>query len=230
VIADEVSGAVNKHNRYAALLFPLFAVVGGMSAARPEEATQRFDPSKYSQVPTACDLLASHPDDPNRVAPGRERAEIAKDFPGVIAACRSSVERDPGNPRLQYQLARVLGYSGQGELAMPHRAKAVEGRYPQALFVVGFLYLTGQNENPKDPCRAGELMRESAIEGRIAGQIGFPRYAMQGLFDGCDVKVERTEMLGFLDAAAKQVAGDYYRTMLVELVRESVNAGRPTRQ
>ncbi len=53
---------------------------------------------------------------------------------------------------------------------------------------------------------------------------------MQGLFDGCDVKVDRTEMLGFLDAAAKQVAGDYYRTMLVELVRESVNAGRPPRQ
>ena len=136
-------------------------------------------------MPTACDVLASHPDDPNRVAPGRERAEIAKDFPGAIAACRSAVDRDPTNPRLQYQLARVLGYSGQGELAMPHRAKAVEGRYPQALFVVGYLYLTGQNENPKDPCRAGELIRESAIEGRIAGQIGFPRYAMQGLFDGC---------------------------------------------
>jgi TPR repeat protein len=217
-------------NRYAAVSLTLFAVVGGISTARAGEATQHFDPSKYSQVPTACDVLASHPDDPNRVAPGRERAEIAKDFPGAIAACRSAVERDPGNPRLQYQLARVLGYSGQGGLAMPHRAKAVEGRYPQALFVVGFLYLTGQNENPKDPCRAGELIRESAIEGRIAGQIGFPRYAMQGLFDGCDVKVERAEMLGFLDAAAKQVAGDYYRTMLVELVREAVNAGRSTHQ
>jgi TPR repeat protein len=217
-------------NRYAALLLTLFAAAGGISTARAGDATQRFDPSKYSQVPTACDVLASHPDDPNRVAPGRERTEIAKDFPGAIAACRSAVEREPANPRLQYQLARVLGYSGQGELAMPHRAKAVEGRYPQALFVVGFLYLTGQNENPTDPCRAGELIRESAIEGRIAGQIGFPRYAMQGLFDGCGVKVERTEMLGFLDAAAKQVAGDYYRTMLVELVREAVNAGRPTHQ
>jgi hypothetical protein len=50
------------------------------------------------------------------------------------------------------------------------------------------------------------------------------------MWNGCDVKVDRTEMLGFLDAAAKRVAGDYYRTMLVELVRESVNAGRATRQ
>jgi TPR repeat protein len=217
-------------NRCAAVLFTLFVVVVGTSPARAEEPARRFDPSMYSQVPTACDVLASHPDDPNRVAPGRERAEIAKDFPGAIAACQSAVDRDPTNPRLQYQLARVLGYSGQGKLAMPYRAKAVEGRYPQALFVVGFLYLTGQNENPKDLCRAGELIRESAIEGRIAGQVGFPRYAMQGLFDGCDVKVERMEMLGFLDAAAKQVAGDYYRTMLVELVREAVNTGRPPRQ
>lgn len=214
-------------NGCVAWLLTLCFIAGGMNPARAEEAARRFDPSKYSQMPTACDALASHPDDPNRVAPGRDRAEIAKDFPGAIAACRSAVDRDPENPRLQYQLARVLGYSGQGTLATPHRAKAVEGRYPQALFVVGFLYLTGQNENPKDPCRAGELMRESAIEGRIAGQIGFPRYAMQGLFDGCDVKVERTELLGFLDGAARQVAGDYYRTMLVELVRESVNAGRP---
>ena len=196
---------MSKNNRQAALLFPLFALLGSMSAAGAagaEDAPVRFDPSKYSQVPTACDVLASHPDDPNRVAPGRDRAEIAKDFPGAIAACRSAVDRDPGNPRLQYQLARVFGYSGQGKLAMPHRAIAVEGHYPQALFVVGYLYLTGQNENPKDSCRAGELIRESAIEGRIAGQIGFPRYAMQGLFEGCDVEVERTEMLGFLDAVA----------------------------
>jgi len=218
---------VKTRNGCVAGLLTLCSIAGGMNPARAEEAAQRFDPSKYSQVPTACDVLASHPDDPNRVASGRDRAEIATDFPGAIAACRSAVDRDPGNPRLQYQLARVLGYSGQGKLAMPHRAKAVGGRYPQALFVVGFLYLTGQNENPKDPCRAGELIRESAVEGRIAGQIGFPRYAMQGLFDGCDVKVERTELLGFLDGAARQVAGDYYRTMLVELVRESVNADRP---
>ena len=99
-------------NGCAAWLLASYAVAGVMSAAQADEATARFDPSTYSQVPTACDVLASHPDDPNRVAPGRERSE----------------------------------------------------------------------------------------------------------------------MLGFLDAAAKQVAGDYYRTMLVELVRESVNAGRATRQ
>ncbi len=194
------------------------------TAGAGERSAPSYDATRFSREPTACDLLAAHPDDPQRVAPGRERADIARDYPGAIAACESAVARDPENPRLRYQLARVLGYSGQGKLAMPHREKAIAGRYPQALFVNGFLYLTGQNENPKDPCKAGELMRESAIEGRLAGLLGFPRYALLGTFAGCAVKQDRAEMLGFLDAARQQVAGDFYRTMLVDLLRDDLQA------
>jgi tetratricopeptide (TPR) repeat protein len=205
-------------------------VASSLGSARAAGLPQpTFDKSKFSQEPTACDLLAAHPDDPNRVAPGRERAEIAQDYAGAIAACESAVARDPENPRLRYQLARVLGYSGQGKLAMPHREKAIAGRYPQALFVNGFLYLTGQNENPQDVCKAGELMRESAIEGRLAGLLGFPRYAMQGKFAGCTVKQDRAELLAFLDAARQQVAGDFYRTMLVDLLREDLLASKTIR-
>jgi TPR repeat protein len=199
------------------------------AAGATELPKPSFDRAKFSQEPTACDLLAAHPDDPNRVAPGRERAEIAKDYAGAIVACEAAVARDPENPRLRYQLARVLGYSGQGKLAMPHREQAIAGRYPQALFVNGFLYLTGQNENPKDPCKAGELMRESAIEGRLAGLLGFPRYALQGTFAGCAVRQDRAEMLAFLDAARQQVAGDFYRAMLVDLLREDLLASKTVR-
>ena len=214
-----------------ALLVVVVAVVASiLGSARAAGLPQpTFDKSKFSQEPTACDVLAAHPDDPNRVAPGRERAEIAKDYAGAIAACEAAVARDPENPRLRYQLARVLGYSGQGKLAMPHREKAIAGRYPQALFVNGFLYLTGQNENPQDVCKAGELMRESAIEGRLAGLLGFPRYAIQGTFAGCTVKQDRAELLAFLDAARQQVAGDFYRTMLVDLLREDLLASKTIR-
>lgn len=203
------------------VVMSLCAVAGAAEVPKPG-----FDRTKFSQEPTACDVLAAHPDDPNRVASGRERAEIAKDYAGAIAACEAAIARDPENPRLRYQLARVLGYSGQGKLAMPHREKAIAGRYPQALFVNGFLYLTGQNENPKDVCKAGELMRESAIEGRLAGLLGFPRYATQGTFAGCAVKQDGAEMLAFLDAARQQVAGDFYRTMLVDLLREDLLASK----
>lgn len=187
----------------------------------------RYDAAKYSQVPTACDVLAAHPDDPGRVAPGRTQKQIAEDFPGAIAACRSALERDPENPRLHYQLARVLGYSGQGKLAMPHREKAIAARYPQGLFVNGFLYLTGQNENPKDVCRAGELIRASAVEGRLAGQVGYPYYLLKGTFSGCPgSQADKAELLGFLDAAQRQVGSDFYQGLLIDLLRNEVNALR----
>lgn len=189
--------------------------------------TLRYDAARYSQVPTACDLLAAHPDDPGRVAPGRTQKQIAEDFPGTIAACRSALERDPDNPRLHYQLARVLGYSGQGKLAMPHRARAIEARYPQGLFVNGFLYLSGQNENPKDVCRAAELIRASAIEGRLAGQVGYPYYLLKGTFADCPgPQPDKAELLGYLDAAQRQAGGDYYQSLLIDLLRTEVNGVR----
>lgn len=197
--------------------------------ATPAAAAEapRYDAARYSQVATACDLLAAHPDDPGRVAPGRTQKQIAEDFPGTIAACRSALERDPENPRLHYQLARVLGYSGQGKLAMPHRLRAIEARYPQALFVNGFLYLSGLNENPKDVCRAGELMRASAVEGRLAGQVGYPYYLLKNTFAGCPgSQADKTELLGFLDAAQQQVGSDFYQGLLIDLLRTEVNALR----
>jgi hypothetical protein len=198
-------------------------------AALPASAAEapRYDATRYSQVPTACDLLAAHPDDPGRVAPGRTQKQIAEDYPGTIAACRSALERDPENPRLHYQLARVLGYSGQGKLAMPHRARAIEARYPQGLFVNGFLYLSGQNENPQDVCRAGELIRASAIEGRLAGQVGYPYYLLKGTFAGCPgPQPDQAELLVYLDAAQRQVGGDYYQGLLIDLLRSQVNGLR----
>ena len=202
-------------------------LVGGMTAlAAGAAATTPFDPTKYARTVTECDRLAAHPEDPYAVAPGRTRAEVLAVADRALAACQAAVEADPQNPRLRYQLARVYGYSGQGEKALPHRKAAVEADYPQALFVVGFLYLTGLNQNPKDVCRAGELIRESAQQGRLAGQVGFVRYALQGLFDDCPVVRDPDEMLAFLTAAREQIGGDYYKGLLVDVLEERVKASR----
>lgn len=199
--------------------------VTGAAGAEGDEFVP-FDPSQFSQEVTECDRVASHPDDPWRVAPGRTQADIAENYPAAIAACEKAVEKDPANPRLRYQLARVYGDSGQGEKALPHRDAAVAANYPQALFVVGYLYLTGRNKNPQDICRAGELIRASARQGRLAGQIGFVRYSLQGLFDDCDVPQDAAEMLGFLAAARQQVEGEYYKTLLIDVLDEQVQARR----
>jgi len=190
-------------------------------AAEPAAtAVVRFDPSKYSQAVTDCDRLASHSDDPHHVAPGRERPEI--DLPKAIEVCRAAVQADPKNPRLNYLYGRVLGYSGRGAEALANRQAAVDADYPQALFVIGYITLFGMNQQPQDTCKAAELLRRSALQERVAGQLGFPRYVLAGMFDACPVRKDRQEMLGFVAAARKQFKGDYYQGLLADMLEEDL--------
>ena len=108
---------------------------GLLCVAEGSAESLRWDSSAYSQVVTSCDLEAAHGNDPHAVAPGVSQAEM--DFDGAIEACEAAVAADPDNPRLQYQLARVYVYSGQGEKAEPHMEAATAAEYPQALFVNG---------------------------------------------------------------------------------------------
>jgi hypothetical protein len=180
-----------------------------------------FDPAPYSQAVTDCDRRASHDDDPFKVSPGLERPQI--DLPAAIRACEADLRKDPGNPRLLYLLARVLTYSGRVGEALPYIEKSAGLKYPQSLFVTGYLYLDGAYQAPKDACRAGELIRESAIYGRLAGQVGFPKYVLDGRFKGCPVRQDTAELAGFL-AAAKASKPEYYVDLLVDVLQKEVAA------
>ena len=185
------------------------------AAAAPSAPVVPFDPSKYSQAVTECDRVAAHPDDPYAVAPGRERAQI--DLPRAIEICRAAVQADPKNPRLNYQYARMLGYSGRGAEGLANRQAAVDADYPQALFVIGYITLFGLNQQPQDTCRAGELLRRSAQQQRLSGELGFPFYVLQGKFDACpNVRRDVDEMLGFIAAARTRIKGDYYQGLLAD--------------
>ncbi|MFM8479805.1 MAG: hypothetical protein ACKOCF_01230 [Gammaproteobacteria bacterium] len=184
----------------------------------------KFDVSRYSQTITGCDRLASHPDDPFKVSAGVERSNI--DLPTAIEACELAVARDPGNPRLRYQLGRVYGYSGQGEKGVVHREAAVAGDYPQALFVIGYLHLDGLNKAVKDPCRAAQLIHRSALFGRLAGLVGYPMWVMEGRFTGCPTPQDPVEMRLFLEEAAAST-GDFYVNSLVTELRRKL--GEPSR-
>ncbi len=184
----------------------------------------QWDPSRYSQEATRCDRLASHADDPFAVAPGV--AQDGMDFAAAIKACEEAVAADPENPRLRYQLARVYGYSGQGEKAYPHREAAIAADYPQALFVNGYLHFLGINKASKDVCRAGSLFRRSARYGRLAGQVGFTRYALDGAFDGCGVTIDPEELMAFLESA-KASNNDFYESMLIAMLQAEVRAKWP---
>jgi hypothetical protein len=186
-------------------------------AGAESNAPATFDPASVSRTVTDCDRRAGHPDDPNHVGPGV--ASAAMDVAAAVEACRRDLAADPANPRLQYQLARALTYGGRVTDALPLLEDGARRGYPQTLFVLGYLYLTGAYDVKKDACRAGELIRASAIAGRLAGQVGFPHFQRDGAFAGCAVKQDRDEMIGFLEAALASKP-DYYPQLLAqELLR-----------
>ena len=196
----------------------LLVVLGLTAAVSTAAEPVRFEPSRHSQAVTACDRAAAHGDDPFRVAPGRERVDM--DLPRAIATCEVDLKLDPGNPRLQYQLGRALTYSGRVKEGLPLLEQSAAAGYPQSQFVAGILYLRGDYDAPRNPCRGGELIRDSAISGRFAGQVGFPAWVLEGRFKDCPVRQDTAEMIGFLEAA-KAAKLDFYRGLLVDvLLRE----------
>ncbi len=190
-------------------------------AAAPAAPVVLFDPSKYSQTPTECDRLASHGDDPYHVAPGLEKPQM--DLPRAVEACKAAVQADPRNPRLNYLLGRTLGYSDRGAEGLANRQVAVDADYPQALFVVGYITLLGMNQQPQNTCRGGELIRRSALQNRLAGQLGFPQYVLAGKFKDCPgLRQDPGEMLGFIKAARAQIKGDYYQGLLADMLERQL--------
>lgn len=196
-------------------------------AAGPQaDAPLTWNPAAWSRSVTECDRLAAHPSDPDKLTPGVSMPDmIHVGLERAISACQAAVAADPKNPRLNYQLARSMGYAGRGGEAQPYRDVASGADYPQALFVVGFVYLTGQGA-PRDACKAGSLIRRSALAGRNAGLIGFPHYVSQGLFSACPmVRQDKAEMLGFLRTARQHPENqNYYHGLLIESVEARVTA------
>ena len=162
---------------------------------------------------TECDRLVSHPEDPDRVAPGVDDVLL---FAGT-AACMDAVEKDPDNIRLRYQLGRVLFYSGRTDDSLPHLEFAAANGSEQAQFVLGYITDEGIQGVKKDACKVEDLWVRSARQGRFAARVSYPRHVALGRFDGCDIQASSSEIRSFIDAAREQ-ADSYYQQLLVEEV------------
>lgn len=170
---------------------------------------------------TRCDELVSHPLDPDRVTSGVSTGDVPAE--AGIAACLDAVARDPGNPRLHYQLGRVYYYDGQTAEAIPHLETAAAAGYRQAEFVLGYLHDGGRNGAEDNVCKTEALWLSSARHGRLAAMVSYPHHALRGRFDGCDIQAGSDEMLSFLEQA-KARGLDYYQTVLVDDLMEDLTA------
>lgn len=174
---------------------------------------------------TECDRVASHPDDPDRAAPGVERADI--DLPAALAICEARVAEDPTDLRARYQYARVLFYSGQNKRAMAEMRAAADAGYRQAQFVYGTFISYGRQFAPKDICMTEDYWLKSARAGRQAARVSYVRHYLKGRFDGCKVQASREEMTGFIDSAEKE-ADNFYERLLIEDLGDALAKTAPT--
>ena len=138
-----------------------------------------------------------------------------------MAACRSDLETDSDNPRLQYQLARAIVYHADRngtyyEEGMVYLAQSAAAGHTQAMFVYG-LMLSRESR----ACEAAPWMRLAAEAGLKSARLAYVDNAVGGRWSDCGVVLDADLMAGFLDAAADQVSG-YYENMLLGALRREL--------
>jgi hypothetical protein len=206
----------------AAAAAGVLALFGAQAAAAPAPVA----PAAARAV-TACDRMAAHPEDQQRVAPGVERAQI--DLPAATRACEQAVAADPVDARQRYQLARLLFYASENTRAVDEMRRSADGGYAQAQFVFGTFVVRNRPGAPTDICVAEKYWRGAADGGRQAARVQYLRYALKGRFDGCSGVLADPQLRNLLDTASRE-AKDFYERLLVEDLTEALAArSRSTR-
>ena len=163
--------------------------------------------------PTACDLLAAHPSDPDKITEGVSTAVVSEDLDTAIAVCRSDLARDPQNPRLGYYLGRVLFYKQEFAEGRKYIEAAAAKDHRQAQFVAGLI----TNRDPDDGiCRAGSLWLDSARGGHYGATVSLVQKYLAGEYEGCDMTLNSGELKGLLDNVRDhEYAKEYYNRVLI---------------
>ena len=126
---------------------------------------------------TDCDLVAAAPHDANRIGEGVINGLVNTRL--AIRACTQAVTADPENPRLQFQLGRVLDLREQWDEAEHYYIKAAEQRYPIAFSSRANLYQTGV-PRPRDFDFAFELHDRAATLGDLSGELNVAKFYLEG--------------------------------------------------
>ncbi|WP_405240327.1 tetratricopeptide repeat protein [Lentisalinibacter orientalis] len=150
----------------------------------------------------ACDRLAGHPADPERVTAGVGRSDM--DLTAAEEACRTSVAEYPEHARSQYHLGRVLYYQGHYKEALPHLKKAAEYGYAQAIFVLGYIRVTG-DLGEKDYCSAGEYWLDAAALDHPWSGYFLADAAVEGRFSECAFDIDDDQIRRFAALAADHI-------------------------
>jgi TPR repeat protein len=154
-----------------------------------------------------CDQFAANPDDRARDSGNAGiRWELLDPTKGV-PACRAATAARPDDPRLMYQLGRVLDKQGAFAEALSWYRKAADSGYPEAMNNLGIMFTNGRGVG-RDDTQAVRFFRR-AVDGGSADAItnlGFMyRYGR-----GVEPNLEEAVQLFRKAADAGSVEGMYW--------------------
>lgn len=151
---------------------------------------------------TPCDKVASHPDDPNRTAPGYERQEI--DAAAAEQICRTVHDIAPDHARTNYQLGRVIFYQGREQEALRYLRLSADAGYSQAIFVLGLIDIFGMRED-FDTCRGLELLKRSASLDHPWSGYHLVSGHLSGQFEECAPQLREADLRRYIKLARDNI-------------------------
>ncbi len=174
--------------------------------------------------PTACDLLVTHPLDPDKITPGGSSAEVRENIDTAIAVCRTAVARFPDNSRLGYNLGRALFYDQQFAEGLKNVDKAAASGHRQALFVAGLIYSRGSGGTAIDHCRAVNHWLTAARGGHYGSTLTLAQRYLAGKTQDC-VDLSAQDIQALLDSVRTQPeASNYFHRLLFETLDDGLES------
>lgn len=113
---------------------------------------RREELDRLDQFEKRCDLLAANPNDQNRVGEGVAFDALKLQAKAAVEACEVAAKQNPKEPRLQYQLARALGFSDR-KRALVILQKLASLKYPAAFDNLGWMFYIDL-KNPQEAVTA----------------------------------------------------------------------------
>ena len=132
------------------------------AAAQAKPADTTSDGVSVMDLVEECDVLAAHPDDPQRMAEGVDDDKIVPRL--AVLACEDAMKRQPDDPRFVFQLGRALLARGDKEKALTLFQESARKNYAVAYGYIGDAYQFG-NAVPIDPAVAAENYKKAAAAG-----------------------------------------------------------------
>ena len=157
------------------------AVQAGCSKSPQETApsTKTADSVEVSVMDLVeeCDVLAAHPEDPQRMAEGVDDDKIVPRL--AVLACESAMKKQPEDPRFPFQLGRSVLARGDKDKALKLFQDAAKKGYAAAYGYMGDAYQFGYGV-PVNPAAALENYKKAADGGFEAAknqidQLNFDR-------------------------------------------------------